>query len=107
VTVLAATTGGDADAFGVGQIVGGGGHLIPTGFTGTLTDVTQPELGDLFSFSVIKGNGNANRNQPTVSCSFGDQGTAADFFGDEPLPPGVAPTDIVRFTFTVTVVWKT
>jgi len=107
VTVLTATTGGEADAFGVGQIVGGGGHLIPTGFSGSLVDVDKPELGELFSFSQLKGNGNANRNQATVSCSFGDSGLAADFFGPDPLPEGVDPTDVVAFTFTVSVIWKT
>jgi hypothetical protein len=34
------------------------------------------------------------------------EGTAADFFGSEPLPPGVAPTDIIRASLTVAVILK-
>jgi hypothetical protein len=32
------------------------------------------------------------------------EGTAADFFGPEPLPPGVAATDLVRFGLAVDVI---
>jgi hypothetical protein len=85
-------------AWGVGTI-SGGSHLIPTSFSGTFTDVTTNTV--LFSFSQMKGNGNALKNQMQITCTQTESGTAADLG-----VPDVAPTDMLEFNFTVTAVLK-
>ena len=80
---------------GAAQIVGRNGHFIGVSFDFTLLDVTTNTVLDTESSAV--GGGHAHPNQATRSCSVVFfEGTAADFFGPEPLPPGVAPTDIIR-----------
>ena len=54
--------------WGVGQVVAGGtGHLVPTSFSGSLVDNAVNQT--LFTFEQAKGGGNANHNQPTVTCT--------------------------------------
>jgi hypothetical protein len=80
---------------GAAQIVGRNGHFIGVSFDFTLLDVTTNTVLDTESSAV--GGGHAHPNQATRSCSVVFfEGTATDFFGPEPLPPGVAPTDIIR-----------
>jgi hypothetical protein len=90
--------------WGVGQVVAGGtGHLVPTSFSGTLFDEAIDQT--LFSFEQAKGGGNANHNQPAVTCTESETGVLGDFLdpGDTP-PPGTSLTDPVTFTLTVTAV---
>jgi hypothetical protein len=90
--------------WGVGQIVAGGtGHLVPTAFSGSLVDNAINQT--LFTFDQAKGGGNANHNQPTVTCTQSETGVLGDFLnpGDTP-PPGTSLTDSVTFTLTVTAV---
>jgi hypothetical protein len=86
---------------GVGQVVAGGtGHLVPTAFSGSLADNAVHQT--LFTFAQAKGGGNANHNQPTVTCTQSETGVLGDFLnpGDTP-PPGTSVTDPVTFTLTV------
>jgi hypothetical protein len=88
-------------AWGVGTL-SGGTHLIPTSFSGQLTDLTTGAT--LFSFAQTKGKGHALPNATKVTCTETDPaGTAADFG----IPASLAaPTDIVQFSLSVTAVWK-
>ena len=56
-------------------------------------------------FAQAKGGGNANHNQPTVTCTQSETGVLGDFLnpGDTP-PPGTSVSDPVTFTLTVTAV---
>jgi hypothetical protein len=93
------------DAVGAAQIVGQKGHGIPVTFEFSIVDVTTNTL--LFTGSNAVGHGHSHPNQPTTSCTVVFfEGTAADFFGSEPLPPGVAPTDIIRASLTVALILK-
>jgi hypothetical protein len=93
------------DSNGVGQIVGQRGHGIPVTFEFTIFDVTTDTL--LFSEAGIVGGGHAHPNQATTHCTaVVFEGTAADFFGPEPPPPGVAPTDMIRASIAVDVILK-
>jgi hypothetical protein len=88
--------------WGVGQIVAGGtGHLVPTEISGSLFDNVIHQT--LFTFDQAKGGGNANHNQPTVTCTTSDDtGTLGDFLNPgDTLPPGTSLTDSVTFTLTV------
>jgi len=88
--------------WGVGQIVAGGtGHLVPTEISGSLVDNAINRT--LFTFDQAKGGGNANHNQPTVTCTTSDDtGTLGDFLNPgDTLPPGTSLTDSVTFTLTV------
>ena len=88
------------------QIVSGGsGHLIPTSFTFSAFDVTTNTA--LFYGTQLKGGGNGNHNQSTITCSQTQTGVLADLLspGDQ-VPPGASLTDIVTSTFTVTAVQK-
>ena len=88
----------------VAQIVdGGAGHLVPTAFSNVLHDDTTNQT--LFTFDRAKGGGNANHNQPTVTCTLSETGILGDFLnpGDTP-PPGTSVSDSVTFTLTVTAV---
>jgi hypothetical protein len=80
--------------WGVGQIVvGGTGHLVPTVISGSLFDNATNET--LFTFAQAKGGGNANHNQPTITCTASDDtGTLGDFLnpGETP-PPGTSVSD--------------
>jgi hypothetical protein len=90
--------------WGVGQVVAGGtGHLVPTEISGSLVDNTVHQT--LFTFDQVKGGGNANHNQPTVTCMASQTGVLGDFLGprDTP-PPGTMVTDSVTFNITVTAV---
>ena len=88
--------------WGVGQIVAGGtGHLVPTEISGSLVDNVVHQT--LFTFDQAKGGGNANHNQPTVTCTASDDtGTLGDFLNPrDTLPTGTSLTDSVTFTLTV------
>jgi hypothetical protein len=88
----------------VAQIVDGGtGHLVPTAFSNSLHDDTTNQT--LFTFDRAKGGGNANHNQPTVTCTLSKTGTLGDFLnpGDTP-PPGTSVSDAVTFTLSVTAI---
>ncbi len=90
--------------WGVGQVVPGGtGHLVPTEISGSLVDNAVNQT--LFTFDQAKGGGNANHNQPTVTCTASQTGVLRDFLnpGDTP-PPGTTPNDPVTFNLTVTAV---
>ena len=90
--------------WGVGQVVAGGtGHLVPTMISGSLVDNTVSQT--LFTFEQAKGGGNANHNQPTITCTASETGVLGDFLnpGDTP-PPGTSVTDAVTFTINATVV---
>jgi hypothetical protein len=90
--------------WGVGQVVAGGtGHLVPTEISGSLVDNTVDQT--LFTSDQVKGGGNANHNQPTVTCMASQTGVFGDFLGprDTP-PPGTMVTDSVTFNITVTAV---
>jgi hypothetical protein len=93
------------DAFGAAQIVGQKGHGIPVALEFSIFDVTTNTL--LFSGPTAVGHGHAHPNQPVTSCTVVFfEGAAADFFGSEPLPAGVAPSDIIRASLTVAVILK-
>ena len=88
----------------VAQIVDGGtGHLVPAAFSNSLHDDTTNQT--LFTFDRAKGGGNANHNQPTVTCTLSETGTLGDFLnpGDTP-PPGTSVSDSVTFTLSVTAI---
>jgi hypothetical protein len=88
----------------VAQIVDGGtGHLVPTAPSNSLHDDTTNQM--LFTFDRAKGGGNANHNQPTVTCTLSETGTLGDFLnpGDTP-PPGTSVSDSVTFTLSVTAI---
>jgi hypothetical protein len=90
--------------WGVGQIVvGGTGHLVPTEISGSLVDNAINQT--LFTFDQAKGGGNANHNQPTLTCTASQTGVLGDFLGprDTP-PPGTSASDPVTFNLTVIVV---
>jgi hypothetical protein len=92
---------------GVAQSVGQEGHGIPLTSTFTLTDVTTDTL--LFTDTGTKGGGQANHNQIATTCVGTDEeAPASTFFGERglPLPPGVAPEDIVRAVTETQVVIK-
>jgi hypothetical protein len=92
--------------WGVGQVVAGGtGHLVPTAFRGSLVDNAPNVNRTLFTFAQAKGGGNANHNQPAVTCTQSETGVLGDFLnpGDTP-PPGTSVSDPVTFTLTVTAV---
>ena len=86
----------------VAQVVAGGtGHLIPIAVSGTATDVTLGQV--IFSFEGPKGGGHPS-SDGAESCTLHLDGTVADFYGpDEPLPAGVALTDVVSFDITAVV----
>ena len=90
--------------WGVGQVVAGGtGHLVTTEVNASLFDDAVHQT--LFTFAQAKGGGNANHNQPTVTCTQSETGVLGDFLnpGDTP-PPGTSVSDPVTFTLTVTAV---
>ena len=90
---------------GAGQIVGAKGHGIGVEFTFTITDVTTDTV--LESDSGAPGGGHAHPNQPTSTCSgvlF--SAPASVFFEGRPLPPGVAPTDVIEFSLEGEVIIK-
>ena len=92
--------------WGVGQVVAGGtGHLVPTEISGSLVDNAPNVNRTLFTFDQAKGGGNANHNQPTVTCMASQTGVLGDFLGprDTP-PPGTMASDSVTFNITVTAV---
>lgn len=96
----------DNGGWSVGQITAGGtGHLIPTSFGFSAFDVTRQT--PLFSGTQYKGKGHANHNQQAITCTQTQTGKLADLLGPgETPPPGVALTDVVRTTLTVTAVPK-
>ncbi|MGH3003960.1 MAG: hypothetical protein ACRDM1_15075 [Gaiellaceae bacterium] len=87
-------------SWGVGTI-SGGTHLIPTSFSGSGVDATTGET--LFSFTQLKGNANGQHNQTQTSCDGPtDTVTAGDLGGI----PGIADSDLIQITFSVTAVFK-
>jgi len=90
--------------WGVGQVVAGGtGHLVPTEISGSLVDNAIHRT--LFTFDQAKGGGNANHNQPTLTCTASQTGVLGDFLnpGETP-PPGTSVSDPVTFNLNVTAV---
>jgi len=90
--------------WGVGQVVAGGtGHLVPTEISGSLVDNAINQT--LFTFDQAKGGGNANHNQPTLTCTASQTGVLGDFLnpGETP-PPGTSVSDPVTFNLNVTAV---
>ena len=98
---------GPNGGWSVGQIVEGGtGHGIPTKFFTTIVDNKDSDNPlTLFTFERVKGGGNANHNQPKVTCSTSESGALEKFVEPgTPLPPGISVSDPATFTLTVTVV---
>jgi len=90
---------------GAGQIVGQKGHGIPVTNTFTLTDITTETV--VFSETRLSGGGHGHSNQAATPCSaIAFSGTAEEFFGTEPLPEGVSPTDELEGTILVDVIVK-
>lgn len=90
---------------GAGQLVGMKGHGIPVSFTFTITDVTTNTVLDSESSAV--GHGHAHRHQTSTTCSgVVFSGTASDFFGPGPLPPGVSATDMIQLSIVGQVIVK-
>src|ERR1700758_5135955 len=89
---------------GAGQVVGQHLHGIPVSTSFTFTNVTK---GFTETETETKGGGHGNHNQTPTACKEAPiEGEAAELFGEEELPPGVAPTDIIRIEFEVQVVIK-
>jgi hypothetical protein len=87
---------------GAVQMVGQQGHLLGVSFEFTLFNVTTDTV--IESESDAVGGGNAHRNQATTTCTVVFfEGPAAELPLEEgeQLPPGVAPTDIVRASLTL------
>jgi len=87
------------------QVVSGGsGRLIPTQFEFSAFDITTNT--PIFDGTQLKGSGNANHRQATVTCSDTQTATLGDLLepGDE-VPPGAQLSDEVSFTISATVVW--
>jgi len=90
---------------GAGQIVGQKGHGIPVTNTFTLTDITTERV--VFTETRLSGGGHGHSNQAATPCSaIAFSGTAEEFFGTEPLPEGVSPTDELEGTILVDVIVK-
>jgi hypothetical protein len=87
----------------VAQIAGGAGHLVPAAFRNSLHDDTANQM--LVTVDRAKGGGNADHNQPAVTCTLSQTGTLGDVLnpGDTP-PPGTSVRDSVRFTLSVTAI---
>lgn len=92
------------DSNGAGQLVGAKGHGILVTFSLTITDVTTNTVLDSESSAV--GGGHAHANQATITCSAVFSASASEFFAGGPLPPGVAPTDIIEASLAVEVIPK-
>jgi hypothetical protein len=90
--------------WGAAHVVSGGtGHLNPTSFSGSFYDVTAGV--SLGGFYQVKASGNANQNQPSITCTQHESGPIEKFLEPgETLPPGTSPGDIVTFDLTVTAV---
>ncbi len=84
-------------------VSGGTGHAVPIEFAGSLYDSTIQQT--VFSFDEVKGGGNGNHNQSTITCNQSQDGTLGDFLdpGDVP-PPGTSADDAVTFSIDITVV---
>jgi len=98
---------GPNGGWSVGQIVDGGtGHGIPTKISGTIVDNKDSDNPlTLFTFERVKGGGNANHNQPKVTCSTSESGALEKFVEPgTPLPRGISLSDPATFTLTATVV---
>lgn len=84
-------------------ISGGSGVLVPTAFSGSFYDETTST--QLFSFTQVKGYGNGNHNQPTITCVQTTTSTLGEAIDPgEELPPGTSADDVVTMTITVTAV---
>lgn len=93
----------DHGGWSAAQIVGQKGHGIPTRFSGTAVDLNTGQT--VGTFDQVKGQGNANQNQATTTCTQTFTAVASDFFGPS-LPPGVSPGDQISLTVTIQVVIK-
>jgi hypothetical protein len=88
---------------GAGQAVAQHLHGIVVSSTFSFTDVTTGK--EIGGGTETKGNG--HHNASTTACKgMTFEGEAAQVFGEEELPEGVSPTDIVRGEFEVHVVLK-
>jgi hypothetical protein len=105
VQILVGPANGADQSFGAARVVGDG-HLIPVNFRFSAFDVDNNMT--LFDSGLVsKGNGNGNRNQPTIFCSSTETATLADFLDPgEPVPPGANLTDTVTFTIDVNAILK-
>jgi hypothetical protein len=96
----------DMGGWSAAQVVSGGsGTLIPTTFEFSAYDVTVGQT--IFQGEQIKGGGNANHNQATVTCTQSETDTLGDLLepGEQP-PPGTSVDDEVTITLTATAVWQ-
>ena len=86
-------------------VSGGSGRLIPTAFEFSAYDDTIQT--SIFDGTEVKGGGNAQHNQTTVTCSDSEHALLGDLLqpGDE-IPPGASLTDQITFTITATAVWQ-
>ena len=93
------------DNNGAGQLLGEPGHGIPVAFTTTVTDVTTNQVLDVSSSAV--GGGHGHTNQATLTCSgVVFSAPASVFFGGQPLPSGVSPTDTIEVSISGEVIPK-
>jgi hypothetical protein len=96
----------DMGGWSAAKIVSGGsGTLIPTTFDFSAYDDTAQQA--IFNGVSVKGAGNANHNQQTVTCTQIETTTLGDLLqpGDQ-LPAGASLDDAVTVTLTVTAVWQ-
>jgi hypothetical protein len=89
---------------GAGQVVGQKLHGIPVSIAFTATDVTKGVV--LFEETRESGKGHGHPNQTTTGCRSTFESPAAEFFEEEELPEGVAPTDLIRATVEAQVIVK-
>jgi hypothetical protein len=84
-----------ANANGAGQLVDEKGHGIAVDATLTLTDLTTSTV----IATEMTATGNGHPNQPATHCTgVLLEVSAADFYGTDPLPPGVSATDTVQLS---------
>jgi hypothetical protein len=88
------------------QVVSGGsGTLIPTMFDFSAYDETLHQ--SIFDGASVKGAGNANQTQSTVTCTQTQTASLGDLLDPgDPLPPGTSLDDQVTVTLTATAVWQ-
>jgi hypothetical protein len=89
---------------GVGQIVGERGHGIPVTFATVITDVSTGTV--LVDEANGVGSGHGHPNQQTTTCTGTFEAAAAQFFGEEELPEGVEPADLIRAVVEIGVIVK-
>lgn len=103
--VVSGNTDNSKQSWYTAQILSGGtGAGSPVAISGVVLDDSQGGA-QVATYSASKGQGNAEQNQQTITCTQTITDTAGDFFGSQ-LPSGVSASDMVEFDLTITVVPK-